>query len=70
MKIVARKPAGLFGAPDAEYIIVDRGEKEADRYVSAFITSHSKTHGEWCSGYYFHSLGEAINHFNRRNKTD
>lgn len=63
MKIIARKPAGLPGTLDGEYIVVDRGPTIPDRYVSTFTSSNAT---EWRCKRCFKTLGEAIQHFNRR----
>lgn len=66
MKIIARKPVALAGTIDAEYVVIDRGEQEPHRYVSATINRLSTQFNEWYWGHYFKTLGEALHHFNGR----
>lgn len=62
MNIIARKPRDDFN----EFIVVDRGEGHAHRYVSATANEISLKRGEWFWGHYFRTREEALEHFGKR----
>jgi len=66
MNIIARKPKPSNFADNVEYIVVDRGDGQHMRYVSASATPETLAHGEWFWGYYFQTVEEALAHFNGR----
>lgn len=59
LNILKRKPRDSV----ADYILVDRGEGVAHRFVVGTVTSHSLSHGEWYWGHYFEDYKKAEQYF-------
>jgi hypothetical protein len=63
MKVLERKPRPAYGE-GAEVVLTERDYTPYHPYVVATVTPAQLAEGEWCHGYYFQTLTEAVNFFN------